>query len=155
MVGGAGSGRDCATTRASRIETAEICGSSVTSTEKSTTDATSFLVGVITGQTVAVGRRASTPFPRGYTATSQIGPFVAPERYRAAMAKVTAQYRCAECGWTTAKWVGRCGECQAWGTVEEVGSVKARTVTAAHVTTPAVPIVTVPTPSIVAVAPAA
>ena len=29
------------------------------------------------------------------------------------------RYRCAECGWTTAKWVGRCGECQAWGTVEE------------------------------------
>ena len=24
-----------------------------------------------------------------------------------------------ECGWTTAKWVGRCGECQAWGAVEE------------------------------------
>ena len=30
-------------------------------------------------------------------------------------------YRCTECGWTTVKWVGRCGECQAWGTVEEVG----------------------------------
>lgn len=26
---------------------------------------------------------------------------------------------CTECGWTTAKWVGRCGECQAWGTVVE------------------------------------
>ena len=36
------------------------------------------------------------------------------------MAKPTATFRCAECGWTTAKWVGRCGECQAWGTVEEV-----------------------------------
>lgn len=40
-------------------------------------------------------------------------------------AKTTAKaprpsYKCAECGWTTAKWVGRCGECQAWGTVEEV-----------------------------------
>ncbi len=30
-------------------------------------------------------------------------------------------YRCAECGWTAAKWVGRCGECSAWGTVAEVG----------------------------------
>ena len=30
-------------------------------------------------------------------------------------------YRCTECGWTTVKWVGRCGECQSWGTVEEVG----------------------------------
>ena len=31
-------------------------------------------------------------------------------------------YRCVECGWTTAKWVGRCGECQAWSTVQEAGS---------------------------------
>ncbi|WP_295012968.1 DNA repair protein RadA [uncultured Microbacterium sp.] len=28
-------------------------------------------------------------------------------------------YVCSECGWTTAKWVGRCGECQQWGTVVE------------------------------------
>ncbi|MGM1017840.1 MAG: DNA repair protein RadA [Actinomycetota bacterium] len=28
-------------------------------------------------------------------------------------------YTCTECGWTTAKWVGRCGECQQWGTVVE------------------------------------
>src|SRR3546814_9409687 len=31
----------------------------------------------------------------------------------------TAAYRCTECGWTTLKWVGRCGECQQWGTVVE------------------------------------
>src|SRR6478735_9041438 len=31
----------------------------------------------------------------------------------------TAPYRCTECGWTTVKWVGRCGECQQWGTVVE------------------------------------
>ena len=31
-------------------------------------------------------------------------------------------YVCSECGWTTAKWVGRCGECQQWGTVVEQGS---------------------------------
>ncbi|MFH5821973.1 DNA repair protein RadA [Georgenia sp. AZ-5] len=31
-------------------------------------------------------------------------------------------FRCSECGWSTAKWVGRCGECQAWGTVEEAGA---------------------------------
>lgn len=31
-------------------------------------------------------------------------------------------YVCAECGWTTSKWVGRCGECQAWGTVDVGGS---------------------------------
>ncbi len=46
-------------------------------------------------------------------------------------------YRCAECGWTTAKWVGRCGECQAWGTVEETGQGAARTTAATAVTTPA------------------
>ncbi|MGB4135342.1 MAG: DNA repair protein RadA, partial [Microbacterium sp.] len=28
-------------------------------------------------------------------------------------------FACTECGWTTAKWVGRCGECQQWGTVVE------------------------------------
>ncbi|MFC8732363.1 DNA repair protein RadA [Luteimicrobium sp. NPDC057192] len=31
-------------------------------------------------------------------------------------------FACTECGWTTAKWVGRCGECQEWGTVAEVGA---------------------------------
>lgn len=35
--------------------------------------------------------------------------------------------RCTECGWTTAKWAGRCGACQAWGTVAEVGATGART----------------------------
>jgi DNA repair protein RadA/Sms len=35
------------------------------------------------------------------------------------MAKSTAGFRCVECGWQTPKWTGRCGECQAWGTVEE------------------------------------
>ncbi|MFC9985818.1 AAA family ATPase, partial [Microbacterium keratanolyticum] len=28
-------------------------------------------------------------------------------------------YVCSECGWTAAKWAGRCGECQQWGTVVE------------------------------------
>jgi DNA repair protein RadA/Sms len=34
-------------------------------------------------------------------------------------ASTTAPYRCTECGWTALKWVGRCGECQQWGTVVE------------------------------------
>ncbi len=38
------------------------------------------------------------------------------------MAKSEAAYRCSECGWSTLKWVGRCGECQAWGTVLESGA---------------------------------
>ncbi|MFT4307600.1 MAG: DNA repair protein RadA [Microbacterium sp.] len=31
-------------------------------------------------------------------------------------------YRCTECGWTTVKWAGRCGECQQWGTVVETSA---------------------------------
>jgi DNA repair protein RadA/Sms len=51
-----------------------------------------------------------------------------------------ATYRCAECGWETAKWVGRCGECQAWGSVAEASAVPAGRTTAGPVTSPAVPI---------------
>ncbi len=54
--------------------------------------------------------------------------------------KSSASFKCSECGWTTIKWVGRCGECQAWGTVEEVGVVSARTVAAAKIAHPAKPI---------------
>ncbi|MGP4109893.1 DNA repair protein RadA [Streptomyces sp. 4N509B] len=50
-------------------------------------------------------------------------------------------YRCSECGWSTAKWLGRCPECHAWGTVEEVGGTPAvKTTAAARVAQPAVPI---------------
>jgi len=60
------------------------------------------------------------------------------------MAKATGQvraaYRCAECGWQTTKWVGRCGECQAWGTVDEIGAPKLRTVLPGVVSAPATPI---------------
>lgn len=31
-------------------------------------------------------------------------------------------FQCVECGWTSRKWVGRCGQCQAWGTVEETSA---------------------------------
>jgi DNA repair protein RadA/Sms len=33
------------------------------------------------------------------------------------MARTASNFRCTECGWTSLKWVGRCGECQSWGTV--------------------------------------
>jgi DNA repair protein RadA/Sms len=33
-------------------------------------------------------------------------------------------YRCADCGYEAAKWVGRCPECQAWGTLEERGDAR-------------------------------
>jgi len=39
------------------------------------------------------------------------------------MAKTKSEYRCSECGWSTAKWVGQCSSCQAWGTVSETASV--------------------------------
>lgn len=38
------------------------------------------------------------------------------------MAKQTPGYHCTECGWQALKWVGRCGECQQWGTVVEAGA---------------------------------
>src|SRR5215472_18771730 len=56
-------------------------------------------------------------------------------------------FRCAECGWRTTKWSGRCGGCQAWGTVEEtVGmarlgpGVRSMAQVMAVAGTPAVPI---------------
>lgn len=41
------------------------------------------------------------------------------------MAKNSSPYVCSECGWQAPKWVGRCGECQQWGTVAEAGAPRA------------------------------
>lgn len=49
-------------------------------------------------------------------------------------------FRCSECGWSALKWAGRCGECQAWGTVSDVGAVPVRTVAAVTPIRPAQPI---------------
>ncbi len=54
-------------------------------------------------------------------------------------------FRCTECGWRATRWAGRCGECQAWGTVQEAGAAAPaptglRRVLAGPVSTPAVPI---------------
>ena len=51
-------------------------------------------------------------------------------------------HRCTECGYASAKWVGRCPECQAWGTIAEIGSTGPglRAVSAGPVTAPARPI---------------
>jgi len=51
-----------------------------------------------------------------------------------------ATYRCTECDAAPPKWMGRCPECNAWGTVEEVGAVTVRTTAPAPVTAPARPI---------------
>src|SRR5690554_400915 len=59
------------------------------------------------------------------------------------MARTSPTFRCTECGWSTLKWAGRCGECQAWGTVVEahdatgiLRSVKATTVGSDRVAKP-------------------
>ncbi len=49
-------------------------------------------------------------------------------------------FRCSECGWSSTKWVGRCGECQAWGSVEEITAPKKLSLVAGRVTTAATPI---------------
>lgn len=57
--------------------------------------------------------------------------------------KATTTWVCTECGWTTAKWVGRCGECQTWGSVVEKGAPKLTDVTTHVPVSRAVPIGTV------------
>jgi len=49
-------------------------------------------------------------------------------------------HRCTECGWTTGRWVGRCGECQTWGSVVEAGAPQLAQVTSSVPTRKAVPI---------------
>lgn len=54
-----------------------------------------------------------------------------------AKSKTTPKFECTGCGWQTVKWVGRCPECQAWGSVEEKGQVTARTTAARSAAAPA------------------
>ena len=58
------------------------------------------------------------------------------------MAKTATRptHRCTECGWTTGRWVGRCGECQTWGSVAEAGAPQLAQVTSSVPTRKAVPI---------------
>ncbi len=49
-------------------------------------------------------------------------------------------FRCSECGWEGAKWVGRCAECQAWGTVDEADASGSVRTAAGPVSSAAVPI---------------
>ncbi len=35
----------------------------------------------------------------------------------------TALFECTECGWRSARWAGRCGDCGAWGSVAERAAV--------------------------------
>jgi DNA repair protein RadA/Sms len=61
-----------------------------------------------------------------------------------AAARERAPFRCDECGLQVAKWVGRCPECQAWGTVTAGGAPTGVTVSAGPVSAPARPIADVP-----------
>lgn len=70
----------------------------------------------------------------------------------ATMAKAAkTSFRCVECGWSTLKWVGRCGECQSWGTVEEAGAPAPTAVAPAPVTARARPITEISVESAAAV----
>jgi len=60
-----------------------------------------------------------------------------------AAARERAPFRCEECGLQVAKWVGRCPECQAWGTVTETSAPKTA-VSAGPVSAPALPIADIP-----------
>ncbi len=51
-----------------------------------------------------------------------------------------AAYHCTECGWRSVQWVGRCGECQTWGSVDQASPALLHAVTAGPVTTAARPI---------------
>ncbi len=62
---------------------------------------------------------ASLPAPsRGATPRSS-GPRTTPRGSAPRTQASRPAYLCTECGWTTTRWVGRCGECQAWGTIDE------------------------------------
>jgi DNA repair protein RadA/Sms len=85
-----------------------------------------------------VSRRVSR---RGCVKPSAGGPNVI--AMTRANTRARSSYRCGECGWETAKWVGRCGECQAWGSVAEAAAPQGRT-SAGPVSSPAIPIGQVP-----------
>ena len=57
--------------------------------------------------------------------------------------KTRSQFRCSECQHVAPKWVGRCPDCQTWGTVDEViltPAASPKTSRAVVPTSPAVPI---------------
>src|SRR6476619_5391273 len=60
-----------------------------------------------------------------------------------AKAMSRSSHTCTECGWMSTRWVGRCGECQTWGSVVENGTPKLVSVRSSVPTSKAVPIRTV------------
>jgi DNA repair protein RadA/Sms len=49
-------------------------------------------------------------------------------------------HTCTECGWRSSRWVGRCGECQTWGSVVEAAAPKLSQVSPSVPASKAVPI---------------
>ncbi|MCI9887072.1 DNA repair protein RadA [Micrococcales bacterium 31B] len=89
----------------------------------------------------AAARRNTPPSAPSPRATGAAPASPAPRASAKGPAKAKpAGFRCSECGWGATKWVGRCGECQAWGTLEEIGTTHPRDVAPARVVTPAQPI---------------
>ncbi len=78
-------------------------------------------------------RRASQVVPPGRR-TVGAGP------YGGGMARKQDAYRCGECGWTSPVWVGRCGQCQTWGSVAERDAPRPGSVAAHRPAAQAVPI---------------
>ena len=50
---------------------------------------------------------------------------------------------CTECGWRSSRWVGRCGECQTWGSVVEASAPKISQISSSAPVSKAVPIGTI------------
>jgi DNA repair protein RadA/Sms len=65
--------------------------------------------------------RRAGPGPDSDPAACRRPASVGTGRYGASVAKTAAAavYECAECGWRSTKWAGRCGGCTGWGTVAE------------------------------------
>lgn len=59
------------------------------------------------------------------------------------MAKKQDSYECCECGWTTAKWVGQCASCKAWGSIVERSDFEVKAASISAPSAPAVPITAV------------
>jgi DNA repair protein RadA/Sms len=66
--------------------------------------------------------------------------FIQQQLQLVAKAPAKDPFRCGECGWTSTKWVGRCGECQAWGSVEEIAAPKKLSLVPGSVSQNATPI---------------
>lgn len=61
------------------------------------------------------------------------------------MAKNRSSFVCADCGWETSKWLGRCAQCEAWGTMTESRPAPTTTAKSLAPTSPATPITDVVT----------